>query len=374
MIEAIGHEQDVLATLSALDVDVEVNCGGYCVIPGFVDAHTHMCFAGRREEEFIQRLEGMEYLEILRRGGGILSSVRAVRATTEEELLAVALRHARSALRFGTTTLEIKSGYGLDTESELKMLRVIERIGRETPIDVVPTFMGAHAVPEEHAANPEDYVGIIVRETLPAVAKQAIARFCDVFCEEGVFNADQSRRILEAARRAGLELKIHADEVHDLGGAALAADLQTTSAEHLLRANDTGLRAMAQAGVTGVLLPATAYSLRKDYAPARKMVELGLPVAVATDCNPGTAYTESMPFVFGLAVLNMRLSAAESLVAATLNGAYAIGMAGRAGSLEIGKNADFLLLDGDSPAILAYHAGVSPVVRVFKRAESVYSA
>jgi imidazolonepropionase len=287
--------------------------------------------------------------------------------------LSATLRHARSALELGTTTLEIKSGYGLDTDSELKMLRVIERIGRETPIEVVPTFMGAHAVPAEHAANPEDYVQLMIREMLPAVAKQSIARFCDVFCEESVFTVAQSRRILEAARRAGLELKIHADEVHDMGGAALAADLKVTSAEHLLRASDTNLRAMAEAGVIAVLLPATAYSLRKEYAPARTMVELGLPVAVATDCNPGTAYTESMPFVFGLAVLNMRLSAAEALVATTLNGAYAIGAAERAGSLEIGKNADFLLLDGDTPAILAYHAGVSPVVQVYKQGESVFS-
>jgi imidazolonepropionase len=374
LIDAIGDEKEVLAALSPRDVDEEVDCGGCCVIPGFVDAHTHMCFAGRREEEFSQRLEGMEYLEILRRGGGILSSVRAVRAASEEELFAATLKRARSALSFGTTTLEIKSGYGLDIESELKMLRVIERIGRETPIEVVPTFLGAHAVPEEHAANPEGYVEFVVREMLPAVAKQGIARFCDVFCEEGVFTVEQSRRILEAARRVGLELKIHADEVHDRGGAALAAELRVTSAEHLLRAGDTNLRAMAEAGIIGVLLPATAFSLRKEYAPARRMVQLGLPVAIATDCNPGTAYTESMPFVFGLAVLNMRLSPSEALVAATLNGAYAIGVTARAGSLEVGKNADFLLLDGDSPAILAYHAGVSPVVRVYKHSHLVYSA
>jgi imidazolonepropionase len=373
LIEAIGDEKEVLAGLSPRDVDEEIDCLGYCIIPGFVDAHTHMCFARRREEEFLQRLEGVDYLEILRRGGGILSSVRAVRAASEDELSLMTRKHAASALRFGTTTVEIKSGYGLNLDSELKMIRVIERIGREMPLDIVPTFLGAHAVPEEYAGDPNGYVDLIVHEMIPAVAEHTTARFCDVFCEDGVFAVEQSRRILEAARKAGLGLKIHADEVHDVGGAALAADLRVTSAEHLLRSNDANIRAMAHAGVIGVLLPATAYSLRKEYAPARRMVELGLPVAIATDCNPGTGYTESMPFVFGLSVLNMRLSGTETLAASTLNGAYAVGMSGRVGSLDVAKNADFLFLDGDSPAIMAYHAGVSPVVGVYKRAEIVFS-
>jgi imidazolonepropionase len=371
VIEAVGGEAQVLAALSPREVEVEVDCRGHCVIPGFVDPHTHMCFARTREEEFLLRLEGVDYLDILRRGGGILSSVRAVRAASEEELHAMTRRHVLSALRLGTTTLEIKSGYGLELAAELKMLRVIERIGRETPVDVVATFLGAHAVPEEFAGAPEDYVDLLVEEMIPAVAAQSAARFCDVFCEQGVFSVDQSRRVLEAARRVGLGVKIHADEVHDLGGAALAAELRATSAEHLLRAGAANLRAMARAGVIAVLLPATAYSLRKDYAPARSMVELALPVAIATDCNPGSGYTESMPFVFGLAVLNMRLSVFEALVAATLNAAYAIRMAEQVGSLDVGKQADFLLLDGDSPAILAYHAGVSPVVRVYKLGEEV---
>jgi len=371
VIGAVGEESEILASLSPRDVDREVDCEGMCLIPGFVDAHTHMCFAGSREEEFLLRLEGAEYLDILRRGGGILSSVRAVRGISEEELYRTTRRRVLSALRLGTTTVEIKSGYGLDTESELKMLRVIDRIGRETPLDVVATFLGAHAVPEEYADSPEDYVKLLIDETIPAVRKQGIARYCDVFCEEAVFSVDQSRLILEAARSAGLGLKIHADEVHDLGGAGLAAELQSVSAEHLLAAGEANLEAMAKAGVVGVLLPGTAYCLRKAYAPARRMIELGVPVAVATDCNPGTCYTESMPFVFGLSVLNMNLTVFEALTATTLNAAYAIGMAGRTGSLDIGKSADFLLLDGDTPAILAYHAGVSPVALVVKQGEAV---
>ncbi len=373
MIAAIGDEKSVLAALSPGDVDMEVDCLGYCIIPGFVDPHTHMCFARRREEEFILRLEGKGYLEILERGGGILSSVRAVRETSEAELFSMTRRHAQSALRFGTTTLEIKSGYGLDTGSELKMLRVIELIGRELPLDVVPTFLGAHAIPEEYAGRPESYVDLVVEEMIPSVAKQTVARFCDIFCEKGVFTVEQSRRILTAAREAGMALKIHADEIYDLGGSALAAELHTTSAEHLLHASAENIRAMAGTGVIGVLLPATAFSLKKDYAPARKMVELGLPVAVATDCNPGTSYTESMPFVFGLSVLGMHLSISEALTASTLNAAYAVGLADRVGSLDVGKKADFIALDGDSPAILAYHAGVSPVMRVYKQAQMVWS-
>lgn len=372
VIESIGDEEKVLKDLSHRKVDMEEDCEGHCVIPGFVDPHTHMCFARRREEEFILRLEGMEYLEILRRGGGILSSVKAVREAPEDELFSTTRKHAASALGFGTTSVEIKSGYGLDIESELKMLRVIDRVARELPLDVVPTFLGAHAVPEEYAGEPDAYVDAIVDEMLPRVSGQGIARFCDVFCERGAFTVQQSRRILEAAHGFGFGLKIHADEIGDSGGAALAASLRATSAEHLLRAGTDNIRAMSRSGVIGVLLPAAAYSLRKDYAPARRMMELGLPIAIATDCNPGTSYTESMPFVFGLSVLEMRLAPSEALSAATLNAAYSIRMAHRVGSLDVGKSADFLFLDGDSPAILAYHAGVSPVVRVYKQGELVH--
>lgn len=371
LIAAVGEEKEILPQISNQPVHQEIDCCGLGMIPGFVDPHTHMCFARRREAEFEQRLLGTSYLEILAQGGGILSSVRAVREVDEETLFAQTCRNASAALQLGTTTVEIKSGYGLDTETELKMLRVIDRTARTLPLDVVPTFLGAHAVPEAYRDNPEAFVDLIVEEMLPAVAAQGIARYCDVFCETGVFSLEQSRRILQAAKALGLGVKIHADEVNDLGGAGLAAQLGAASADHLLAANDEGIAALAAAGAVAALLPATAYSLRKPYARGRHMIACRLPVALATDCNPGSSYTESMPFVIGLAVLNMQLTPAEALTAATLNAAYAVGMANRVGSLEPGKQADFVLLDGESPAILAYHAGVAPVTAVYKRGELI---
>ncbi|MDY3869192.1 MAG: imidazolonepropionase [Pyramidobacter sp.] len=369
IIKAVGDDDEVMKAADALDsqIDEEVDCEGACMIPGFVDPHTHICFAARREKEFGMRLEGKTYLEILNAGGGILSSVRAVKEATEEELYETTLDNVLSALSHGTTTMEIKSGYGLCTEEELKMLRVIKRIGEETPLDIVPTFMGAHAVPTEYKSNPDAFVDIIVNEMLPAVKAQGIADCCDVFCETGVYTIEQSRRILLAARDLGMKLRIHADEVDDTGGAGLAAQLRTVSAEHLLAASESNLRAMAAASVIADVLPATAYSLRKPYAPARKMIELGVPVALASDCNPGSCFCESMPFVFGLAVMNMGMTVSEALVGCTLNAAWSVGLQDKVGSLEVGKQADFLLLDGDSPAVLAYHAGVNPVMEVYKR-------
>jgi imidazolonepropionase len=372
-IERIGTESDVLADIEFRQIDEEVDCGGRSVIPGFVDPHTHMCFAVRRETEFALRLKGTSYLDILESGGGILSTVQAVRKTSEERLLKTTLEIALSALRFGTTTLEIKSGYGLDTETELKMLSAIDGARRKTPQDIVATFMGAHSVPEEFRKLPDDYVDLVIGEMIPAVVRQGIARYCDVFCEQGVFSIQQSRRILTAAGEAGLGLKIHADEVHDLGGAGLAAEVRAVSAEHLLAASDSGIASLAKSGTVAVLLPGTAYSLQKPYARARDMIAAGVPVAIATDCNPGSCFTESMPFVFGLSVMNMGLTPEEALTAATLNAAYAIGMADRVGSLDQGKQADFLILDGESPAILAYHAGVSPVVEVYKKGRRLKS-
>lgn len=370
-IVSVGDEASVTADVKPNDVHWEIDCGGRCLIPGFVDPHTHICFVEPREEEFSQRISGTAYLDILAAGGGILSSVRSVRSADPETLFSNTCKRMSKALAFGTTTIEVKSGYGLDLKNELKMLSVIKALGRKTPLDVVATFLGAHAVPEEYHGNPDGFVGLLVEEILPAVIDQGIAAFCDVFCEKGVFSIDQGRKILQAAAASGLKLKLHADEVHDMGGSRLAAELKAVSADHLLATGAEGIAAMVKAGTIGVLLPATAYSLKKEYAPARRMVAAGLPLALATDCNPGSSYTESVPFVFGLGVLEMDLTPAEALTAVTLNGAYAIGMAHRVGSIEPGKQADFLLLDGRAPAVLAYHAGVSAVTAVYKRGEKV---
>lgn len=371
LIVEAGDEVKIVGLSLEKTIHQTVDCRGYCLIPGFVDSHTHMCFAERREAEFAQRISGVPYLEILNQGGGILSSVKSVAGASEDDLAANTRTHILSALSLGTTTLEIKSGYGLDLANELKMLNAIHRSADTSPVDVAATFLGAHAVPLEYRERPDEFVDLVINEMLPQVANQGIAGFCDVFCEEGVFTIDQGRRILTAAGTLGLGLKIHADEVHDLGGAGLAAELHAVSADHLLAANRENLALMAQKGCVATLLPATAFSLGKPYARAREMVELALPVALATDCNPGSSYTESMPFTIALAVMNMGLSPAEALTAATLNGAYALGMADRVGSLDAGKQADFILLDGESPAILAYHPGVSPAKAVYKRGEKV---
>jgi imidazolonepropionase len=373
LILAVGEEKKVMALTSGADDVLDVDCGGRCMVPGFVDPHTHMCFAVPREAEFSLRLQGTPYLDILRQGGGILSSVRAVAAASKEQLYNNTLGHVQTALSLGTTTLEIKSGYGLDTENELKMLRVIDQVASHSPVDIVATFLGAHAIPVRYKEHPGDFINLIIDEMLPAVKQQGIARFCDVFCETGVFSIEQSRRLLQAARAMGFGLKIHADEVSDLGGAGLAAELGARSADHLLAASTKNIQAMAGAGVIATLLPATAYSLRKEYARARLMIDNNVAVALATDCNPGSSFTESMPFVIGLAVLNMHMTPAEALTGATLNSAYAINMADRVGSLDSGKQADFLLLEGETPAILAYHAGVSSVARVYKNGREIAS-
>ncbi|QTA79348.1 Imidazolonepropionase [Desulfonema limicola] len=371
MIADIGEENKVISRTGSEKIHQKIDCKGRCFIPGFVDPHTHMCFARTREGEFEQRIQGIPYLEILKQGGGILSSVRAVAQADEDELFEVTIKNMLSALKTGTTTLEIKSGYGLDTENELKMLRVIKKVAEHTPLDVVPTFLGAHAVPLEYIDNPDAFVNLVVDEMLPAVKDQGIAEYCDVFCEQGVFSLSQSRKILKASQGLGLGIKIHADEVNDLGGGGLAAELGAVSADHLLAVSTENIDKMAKAGVIATLLPATAYSLRKPCARAKHMIERGLAVALATDCNPGSSYTWSMPFIFGLAVMNMGLSPAQALTASTLNSAYVLGMEKQAGSLDKGKQADFLMLEGKTPSILAYNAGGCPVKAVYKLGEPV---
>jgi imidazolonepropionase len=375
-IVTIGNEAAIIGALGparANGIDAEMDCGGRCMIPGLVDPHTHLCFLEPREREFQQRLRGADYLDILKAGGGILSTVASVRAASEEELLAATAARARTLLAAGTTTVEIKTGYGLSVADELKQLRVIARVAEHAPLTVVPTLLAAHAVPAEHASRPDGWVDVVVEEIIPAAVDPAgpRARFCDVFCEQGVFTPAQASRVLAAARAAGMGLKLHADELTDTGGAALAGALGAVSADHLLAASDEGLRRMKEAGVIAVLLPATAFSMRKPLARARAMVDMGLPVALATDCNPGSSYTLSLPFVVALAVLQMGLTVEEALCAATLNAAHAVGEGARVGSLTPGKDADFVLLDGESPAIIVFSPGAAPVHSVYKRGQLV---
>jgi len=341
---------------------------GGTVCPGFVDSHTHLLFAGSRENEFAARCGGATYQEIAAAGGGIQATVRATRGASPEELFRLGWDRLASCLCHGSTTVEVKSGYGLSPESELTSLRVLRRLAAAHPADVVPTFLGAHAVPPEFASRRGAYVDSVVDEMLPAVAAEGLAEFCDVFCEQGYFTAAESERILRAAMGRGLKAKIHADEFHASGGAEAAAAVGATSADHLLCVTEEGIRALKAAGVVTTLLPGTASFLGLGrYAPARVMLAAGLTVALATDFNPGTCMTESMPLIIHLACTQMRMGPGEALIAATMGGAAALARTASVGSLTPGKQADILLLDCANHLHLPYHVGINPVRTVVKR-------
>jgi imidazolonepropionase len=351
-----------------------VDAGGRVVLPGFVDAHTHLLFGGSRADEFEWRLRGASYREIAARGGGILQTVAQTRRLDEEALVAAGRARLDRLLAHGTTTVEAKSGYGLSTEEELKLLRALHRLNAAHDVDVIPTFLGAHAVPPEFAHDADGYVDLVIREMIPAVAEEDLAEFCDVFCEQGAFTAGQSRAVLEAGAEYGLAPKIHADEFSEGGGARLAATVGAVSADHLLYAAEDGLRAMAEAGTIGVLLPGTAFFLGLPAPAARRMIELGVPVALATDFNPGSSPTYSMPMVVALAVLRLGMGPAEAVAAATINAAHAVGLGDEVGSLEPGKVADIVILDTDDYRALAMHFGVNMVHEVYKRGRRVSAA
>jgi imidazolonepropionase len=374
VIVSVGTSEQVQDETALAPGGVRIDARGRVVLPGFVDAHTHLIHAGSRIDEFEQRLAGATYQEIAGRGGGIVSTMRATRAASEEDLIALGRARLDRMLRLGTTTVEAKSGYGLSTADEVKCLRAAHRLGAAHEVDVVPTFLGAHVVPPEFAGEPDRYVARVVEEMLPAVAEEDLAEFCDVFCEAGAFTVDQSRAVLEAGAELGLSPKIHADELSDLGGALLAAEVGAMSADHLEYAADDGLRAMAEAGTIAVLLPTTALFLGLPYARARRMVELGVPVALATDFNPGTSPTYAMPMAIALACLAMRLQPAEAIAAATINAAHAIGMAEEVGSLEAGKAADLVVLDVPDFRELAVAFGTNPVAAVVKRGRLVWQS
>lgn len=348
-----------------------VDATGRLVTPGLVDPHTHVAYGGSREREFEMRLEGASYMDIMNAGGGIHATTRMTREATEDELIEQTTRRLDSFLAHGVTTVEGKSGYGLDIETEIKQLRVMKRLNETHPIDLIPTFMGGHAVPREYKGREDEYIDVLVNDILPKVADEELAVFNDVFCEVGVFTPEQSERILLAGKALGLVPKIHADEIKSYGGAELAAKVGAISAEHLLKASDEGIRLMAEAGVIACLLPATALYLREEAAQGRAMIDAGVAVAISTDCNPGSSPTTSMPLVMNLACISMRLTPAEALVAATMNGACAIGMEEKVGSIEVGKQADVVMWTISNYQELQYLFGVNHVQSVWKKGVQV---
>ena len=371
LVVDVGPESEVLSDRRMGVPPVTIDAGGRLVTPGLVDPHTHLVFAGSRANEFEMRALGRTYADIMAAGGGIHATVASTRAASHGDLLTQAEAALARMQSQGTTTVEAKSGYGLDLETELKQLAVIGELARTVSMDVVATFMGAHAIPRGMAAD--DYVDFVVDEAIPAVAAQGIARFCDVFCEAGVFSVDQSERILRAGLRHGLRPKIHADELGDTGGATLAARIGAISAGHLHCAGVDGLRAMANAGTVAVLLPGTGVFLgMRDHAPARQMIDMGIPVALGTDYNPGSCYAESLPLMMTFACTQLGLTPAEALVAVTINAACAIDMADRVGSLEQGKQADLVVWDTEDYRDIAYHMGANLVKAVYKRGTLIY--
>jgi imidazolonepropionase len=366
-VVAVGPTDEVTREYPPENASENVDAGGRAVVPGFVDSHTHGSFAGDRSDEFAAKLRGKTYEEIMAEGGGILRTVRAVRAASDERLLDNLLGHLDVMLAHGTTTVEVKSGYGLDRETELRLLEVVDRADREHPVDVVPTFMGAHAVPEDRDAD--DYVDEVVDDQLPAVADQGVAEFCDVFCEEGVFSVEQSRRVLEAGAEYDLTAKVHAEELSHLGGQLRTPEVGAASADHLLFATEDDAEALAEAGVTPVLLPGTAFSLGADYADPDLFQEAGATVAVASDFNPN-CHSQSMQFAVALACVGMGMPPAEAVAAATHGGALALDRPDR-GTLREGAPGDLAVVDAPSYVHVPYNFGVNTVTTVFKGGERV---
>ena len=376
IIEAVGTTRDILSNLektesylSGFDI---IDAKNRAVLPGFVDSHTHFVFGGFRAEEFSWRLRGDSYMEIMKRGGGIVNSVEATRKAAVEELVQSGIKRLDSMLSFGVTTVEGKSGYGLDCDTEIKQLEVMAHLDNIHYVDIAPTFLGAHAVPAAYKGKEDAFIEFMMGDVMPRVAERKLAEFCDIFCEKNVFSIAQSRRLLSKAKELGLKLKLHADEIVQTGGAELAAELGAVSADHLLQASEEGIRQMAAAGVVATLLPATAFSLKEPYARGRHMIDSNCAVALATDFNPGSCFTESIPLIFALATLYMDISTEEALTALTINAAAAIDRADTIGSLDVGKHGDLAVLEYPSYKFIPYHIGINTVDQVVKKGNLVF--
>lgn len=362
----VGTSADCLKKMKIGDQTAVIDATGKLVTPGFVDPHVHLIFSGSRENELSMKLAGKTYLEILESGGGILKTVRETRKASIEDLVKNGVNILDKMLQHGTTTVEAKSGYGLSVDAEIKSLKAIKELDKQHPIDLVATFLGAHAIPPEYKGRTDEYVDLIINEMLPIIEEQNLAEFCDVFCEKGIFTIEQTRKILLAAKKRNIKSVIHIDEIVDTNGAALAAELHAVQTGHLLQSNDEGLKAMAKEKIIATLLPGTPFCLMmKDYAHARKMIDYGVPVAIATDLNPN-CWTESMLMVIVLSCYNMKMSPAEALTAATINAACAIQRESTVGSLEVGKKADIVIFDVANHYFLSYQFGVNLVFKVIK--------
>jgi imidazolonepropionase len=371
IIRAVGKTRDTLSDNNESGFSV-IDARGKAVLPGFVDSHTHFVFGGYRAEEFSWRLRGDSYMQILERGGGILNTVRATRESKKDDLIEAGKKRLDSMLSLGVTTVEGKSGYGLDRETELKQLEVMADLDNGHPIDIVRTFLGAHAVTTDYKGREDRYIDYLIDCVMPEVAERKLAEFCDIFCEKDVFSVAQSRRLLSRAKEMGFKLKIHADEMVQLGGAELAAELDAVSADHLLQASDQGIHSMAEKGVVATLLPGTAFSLREPYARGRYMIDNNCAVALATDLNPGSCFSESIPLIFALATLYMNMTPEEAITALTINGAAALARAHTIGSIDVGKKGDVIVLEFPSYEYIPYHIGVSSVEKVVKNGILVF--
>ncbi len=368
----LGEEKEFREEVRLEENGVCIDGTGLVALPGFVDSHTHLPFAGTREEEFVLRLKGYSYQQLAEKGLGIQTTVSETRRASQKELLSLSLPRLDRMLLLGTTTVEAKSGYGLNLKDEIKQLETLQELRRLHPIDIVPTFMGAHEIPVEYRSRKDDYINLLIHKILPEVKEKKLAEFFDVFCEEGVFSLEETRKLVKAAKAAGFKIKIHADEFSSLGGAELAAEEEAASADHLINITEEGIQKLAQSKTTATLLPAVSFFLMfEKKAPARKLIEKGAIVALATDFNPGSSMTESMLFVLQLAVFTMKMSIEEAVNAATANAAYALARHEDVGSLEVGKKMDIVLWDVPNYPTLIYHLGINPLKHVIKNGKII---